>query len=47
MDGVERGRGDYYEKVEGYCLTDGRGTCMSPASNGSSRLWRMGEEILV
>jgi len=22
---AERGRGDYYERVEGYCLTDGQG----------------------
>jgi hypothetical protein len=22
---AERGRGDYYERIEGYCLTDGEG----------------------
>jgi hypothetical protein len=49
---VERGQGDYYERIEGYCLTDGQGN-MYVASvkwifqviEDGRRLWFEGVEL--
>jgi hypothetical protein len=44
---LQRGAGgDYHKRVEEYCLMDDEGgTYISPASNGSSKLRRMGEDL--
>jgi hypothetical protein len=50
---AERGRGDYYERVEGYCLTDGQGNVYVASvkwvfqvmGDGGRRFWFEGVEL--